>query len=114
VRILWASLFVGFAALNVYAFASEGLLGLAAYLGRLGDWGVVATADLMLALLVGIAWTWRDARSRGISPTPFVLLTLMTGSLGLILYLAVHGGKADSDTDASLVSGQVVKSVGAD
>ena len=113
-RILWATLFVGFTALNVYAFASEGLLELAAYLGRLGAWGVVATADLMLALLVSISWTWRDARSRGISPTPFVVLTLMTGSLGLLLYVAVHSGKGPSDTGAELVTGQPVRSVGAD
>ena len=92
-RILWTAALVGFAALNVYALAAGGLPGLAAYLGRLGPWGLVATVDLLLALCIGITWMRRDARSRGVSPTPYLVLTLATGSLGLLLYLAVHGGR---------------------
>jgi hypothetical protein len=93
VRILWAALFVGFGLLNVYAVAFTGLAEFGAYLARLGAWGTVATVDLVLALLIGITWTWRDANRRGISPAPFVALTILTGSLGLLLYLAVHGRK---------------------
>ena len=92
-RILWISALIGFATLNVYALAAGGVAEFFAYLGRLGPWGIVATADLLLALLIGITWMWRDGRTRGISTAPFIALTLATGSLGLLLYLAVHGGR---------------------
>src|SRR5688500_14204798 len=90
---LWTAALVGFGALNVYAFAAGGLPGLVDYLGRLGPWGILAPVDLLLALLVGVHWIRRDARTRGVSPLPFLALTLATGSLGLLLYMAIHGGR---------------------
>lgn len=43
--------------------------------------------DLIIALTFVMAWMWRDARARGISPVPFVVLTLLLGSIGPLLYL---------------------------
>ncbi len=43
--------------------------------------------DLCIALTMVIAWMWRDARARGISPIPFVVLTLTLGSIGPLAYL---------------------------
>jgi hypothetical protein len=68
------------------------LAGFASYLEHLGPWGVLATVDLLAALSVGVAWTWMDARQKGLSPWPWALLTLGTGSVGLLGYLARHGG----------------------
>ena len=45
-------------------------------------------ADLLLALLVGLTMLWKDARSRRLDPRPYVGLTLLTGSIGLLLYMA--------------------------
>lgn len=90
VRAFWIVLFVGFAAVNVYALIASGFAGLGEYLGRLGPWGIVATTDLLIALSLGVAWMWRDAQAKRAAPLPYALLTLATGSLGLLLYLIRH------------------------
>ena len=104
VRILWSALLVGFAALTAYAFVAGDLAQVGDNLGRLGPWGVQLIADLLIALLVGVVWMWRDARQRGVSPMPYLVLTLATGSLGLLLYLGIHGGRS-SPRAAAVVRG---------
>jgi hypothetical protein len=89
-KLLWIALFIEFAAINVYAFAAGGLAALGDYLSGLGPWGILATADLVTALLLGIVWMWRDARAKRVAPLPYALLTLATGSLGLLWYLIRH------------------------
>ncbi len=42
--------------------------------------------DLILALSMVTIWMVRDARARGWSPLPYVLLTLTLGSIGPMLY----------------------------
>lgn len=91
-RLLWTLGLTGFMSVNVYAFVAGDLAGLVRYLENLGPWGVLATIDLLAALSVGVAWTWVDARRKGLSPWPWALLTLGTGSVGLLAYLARHGG----------------------
>ncbi|MBM4419062.1 MAG: hypothetical protein FJ033_12255 [Chloroflexi bacterium] len=89
-RILWWCLTVGFLGLNIYAFATGDFAGLVAYLGNLGPWGILATVDLVLALGIGLFWMVRDARSRRRSALPYVVATCLTGSLGLLFYLAMR------------------------
>jgi len=48
---------------------------------------ITAFADLVIALSLIIAWMWQDARERGVSVIPYVLLTLGFGSVGPLLYL---------------------------
>ena len=43
--------------------------------------------DLGTALLLVSVWMIRDARNRGISVAPFLLITLVGGSAGPLLYL---------------------------
>jgi hypothetical protein len=97
-RLLWSALFAAFLGLNVTAFTVGDLSDLARYVRGLGVWGTLATIDLLLALVVGLAWMWRDARAKQLSPYPYLLLTLATGSLGLLLYLARHGGAPRQST----------------
>jgi hypothetical protein len=61
-------------------------------LGGMGDGGGPSQmrAHLILAFLVGIVLVGRNARERSIDARPFVLLTLFTGSIGLLGYLARH------------------------
>ena len=83
-------LLIGFAALNIWALAVDGLDGITTYLTNLGPIGIVATVDLLLALLVGITFMTRHARPLAVDGRPWVALTLLTGSLGLLAYLARH------------------------
>ena len=43
--------------------------------------------DLIIALSFVMAWMWRDANARGISPIPYVVMTLFFGSIGPLVYL---------------------------
>lgn len=43
--------------------------------------------DLIIALTIVIGWMWRDAKARGISPIPYVVMTLFLGSIGPLVYL---------------------------
>ncbi len=63
-----------------------------------GYWGIFAPhfkstaaaqvfADLVIALSLFLCWMWRDARSTGRNPWPWLALTLATGSIGALLYL---------------------------
>ena len=43
--------------------------------------------DLVIALSLVSMWMWRDARARGVSPVPYLVMTLFLGSIGPLLYL---------------------------
>ena len=70
----------------------------AAALWHHGYWGIVAPhfqsfgaaqvfADLVIALVLVMAWMWRDARACGRNPWPWIAATLLLGSLGPLVYL---------------------------
>ncbi len=44
-------------------------------------------ADLVVALALVVAWMVRDARERGIRLAPYLIVTLLLGSAGPLLYL---------------------------
>lgn len=90
-RMGWLTLFLAFAALNVWALASAGWDGLVTYFTTMGPIDLVAAVDLVLALLIGLVLVVRNAQERSLRSRPFVLLTLAAGSLGLLAYLARHG-----------------------
>ncbi len=52
---------------------------------------MLATVDLVVALVIGMVFVVRHAGRRGFDARPFLLLTLLTGCLGLLGYLARFG-----------------------
>jgi hypothetical protein len=75
-----------FMALNLYVVYEYGLAGL--FDSIFSSWaGTALFVDLCIALSLITVWLWRDARSCGMSPIPYVLLTLSFGSAGPLLYL---------------------------
>ena len=48
--------------------------------------------DLVIALSLFLTWMVPDARARGISPVPYVVLTLALGSIGALAYLIRRSG----------------------
>jgi hypothetical protein len=75
-----------FAALTAYAVHVHGVVGVfAAVTANAAT--ITAFADLVIALSLVSVWMWQDARDRGVSAVPYMLLTLMFGSVGPLLYL---------------------------
>ena len=50
----------------------------------------LALVDLVIALSLVVVWMVRDARARGVSAVPYVVLTLAFGSAGPLAYLIRH------------------------
>jgi hypothetical protein len=46
-----------------------------------------AFVDLTIALVMVLVWIGQDARLRGTSPLPYLLVTLALGSAGPLIYL---------------------------
>jgi hypothetical protein len=72
---LWVVL-VSFLAFTAYALFQHGYIGFfEAVLASTA--GVQAFVDLVIALSLIMLWMWNDARERGISPIPYLALTLV-------------------------------------
>lgn len=85
-RALLIAVLVAFSALTAVALAHHGLWGLFEPLFK--TWGAAQVGvDLVIALSLFLVWMWRDARSQGRRPWPWLLLTLAAGSFGPLLYL---------------------------
>src|SRR5213594_2649407 len=77
---------LAFGDLTAYAVYQHGVTGVV-QIEMANSVTVTAFADLVIALSLIVAWMWRDARERGVSAIPYVLLTLGFGSVGPLLYL---------------------------
>ena len=90
-QIALAVLLCDFTALTAYAVAEYGIVGVfAAAFANVAT--ITLAVDLTIALSLVIAWMWQDARARGVSPIPYVVLTLGLGSIGPLLYLIRRAG----------------------
>jgi len=63
-----------------------------------GYWGIIephfksfgaaqVLADLTIALSLFMVWMWRDAKATGRNPWPWIVLTLVAGSISPLIYL---------------------------
>lgn len=93
-RTLAIVLLVPFLALTAYSVAQVGYIGLFSYqLQSPAGWQVLA--DLVIALVLVLSWMIPQARRTGRNPWPWVVGTLLLGSIAPLLYLAL--GKKESD-----------------
>jgi hypothetical protein len=75
-----------FGALTVAALLDVGYWGLLApHFQSLGAGQVLA--DLVILALLSCVWMVGDARKRGVSAWPYVMITLAAGSFGVLFYL---------------------------
>lgn len=75
-----------FFALTAFVVVKHGYIGFFAEL--LSSWpGILATTDLTIALVLISIWMLIDARKHGLSVLPYLVVTLLTGSLGPLAYL---------------------------
>lgn len=79
--------FAIFVSIHIYALETAGFSGLWTALTQGNAWHLLIGTDLMIALGMVSTWLWRDARARGSSPLPYLVMTALGGSLGPLLYL---------------------------
>jgi hypothetical protein len=78
-----------FGTLSAVALKDVGYLGILA--PHFQSWGAAQVlADLVILAGLGCLWMIADARSRGINPWPFVAVTLVGGSFGVLFYLVLR------------------------
>lgn len=89
-RLLLLILVIGlFGVLSAMALMDVGYLGIIVpHFQSLGAGQVLA--DLVILALLSCIWMVADGRARGINPWPFVLVTLVAGSFGILFYLVLR------------------------
>lgn len=84
---------LAFGLLSVEALMDVGYLGI--FLVPLESWaGTQVLFDLVIVCVLAIIWMVRDAKVSGVTPWPFVVLTLAAGSFGPLFYLVARELKA--------------------
>ena len=83
-----ASIFA-FGALTAVALMDVGFIGIIE--GELSGWGHRQVfANLIIAGILGCFWMAGDAPKRGLPAWPFILITLLAGSFGILFYLVAR------------------------
>jgi hypothetical protein len=85
-----ALVLAGFGAFSLWVVATEGYFGFLQAAGR-ERWALQMLLDLVIALTVAIGWMRGDARRRGIAMWPYVIATILLGSIGVLAYLVRRG-----------------------
>ncbi len=99
--ILIAAVLVDFLALTAWAIANASWAALAEMLSS--PLGIQVAVDLCIALTFASVWIWRDAKSRGLNPVPWIVLTWMTGSPGPLAYAIRRELAAADETQPNAV-----------
>lgn len=80
---------LAFGALTVLALMEAGLVGI--FAGQLASYaGMQVLTDLVIVCVLGILWMLHDARTSGVTPWPFIVLTLAAGAFGILFYLVAR------------------------
>ena len=100
-RPLLITVTAAFSAFTFWVLAQTGLVGF--YEQLLGSpAGMQVFADIAIALVLVLAWMWRDARANGRRFWPYAVLTLALGSIGPLLYLLLMPAGARSPQHTAL------------
>ena len=93
IRTLALILLVPFVLLTLYTVQQVGYIGIFDY-QRHSPAGWQVFADLVIALILVLSWLIPDAKKAGRNPIPWVVATLLLGSIGPLAYLAF--GRSDA------------------
>ena len=85
-----AIVLVGFGAFSIWVVATRGYTGFLDVAGR-ERWGLQMLLDLTIALSVAIGWMRGDGRKRHIAIWPYVIATVLLGSIGVLAYCVRRG-----------------------
>jgi len=100
-RPLLITVTTAFSAFTFWVLAQTGLAGFYEQLLRTPA-GMQVFADIAIALVLVLAWMWRDAHASGRRFWPYAVLTLALGSIGPLLYLLLMPNGARSPQHTAL------------
>jgi len=84
---------LAFGALSAMALMEAGYLGI--FMQHFQNYaGMQVLTDLVIVCVLAIIWMVRDAKTSGVNPWPFVVLTLVAGSFGPLFYLVAREVKS--------------------
>ena len=86
-QILLGVVLAAFGLANVWALEQFGFRGTWENILSAGFPTKLILFDLLIALSLVMTWMWNDARERGATLWPYLVLTLALGSVGPLLYL---------------------------
>ena len=93
--LLLVAVLAAFSVITVLALINVGYIGI--FTTNLDNWaGIQVLIDLIIIAALACIWMIADARKRGVSPWPFVLITVFAGSFGPLLYLVVREVRTSS------------------
>ncbi len=90
----------GFSVLTAVALMDAGYMGV--FLSPFHSWsGTQIFTDLAIMCVLACIWMVLDARARGLSAWPFILITAAAGSFGPLLYLVTRELRGKAGRPAS-------------
>ena len=93
--IILALTIAAFGALTVIALMDVGYLGI--FLPHFQAWGPGQVfADLVILAVLSCIWMLYDQRTSGVPALPFVLITAVAGSFGVLFYLVARELKSSA------------------
>lgn len=102
-KILLFLVLADFLAVSVWGASQVGILGL--FTGMIASpASIVGSVDLVIALGLIAVWMVHDARAHGLSPIPYLVLTVALGSVGPLLYLLRRPEHATADAKVRLAT----------
>src|SRR5258705_5290358 len=97
------AIFLLFDVYTLYAIYEVGYVGIIASVAA--NPGTLQVAfDLVIACLLISWWIVMDARATGRNPWPYLMITLVGGSFGPLLYLLLAGRRAPADARGMALS----------
>jgi len=85
-KIILMITFTGFTILTGIALYHHGYYGIIEpHFQTFG--GAQVLVDLVISLCLFLVWMWQDAKNSGRNPILWLILTILTGSIGPLLYL---------------------------
>jgi hypothetical protein len=87
--IILVAVIAGFSVLSAVAIMDAGYIGV--LMSSFQNWsGAQIFTDLAIMCVLACIWMVIDARERGLSAWPFIVITLAAGSFGPLLYLVTR------------------------
>ena len=92
-RIALAFVLFDFTAFSLYAAVKEGPLGFVPNADS-SLWYIQVFLDLCIAATFGARWLYRDAKSRGLNPIPWLVALPFIGSIAILGYVVFRPSEA--------------------